>query len=80
MDVPRWIFIFTKFGSSIVGDGEPIRSDPSDIRHDNWGVEPAIAIGTMTRSARAEHALQSVFGYTVAKDVLARGAQVADGQ
>lgn len=80
MDVPARPLVFTKFTTSVIGDGDPIAIDRSLTERVDWEVELAAVIGrTMTRVA-SDDALDHVSGYTVANDVSARDVQFADGQ
>jgi 2-keto-4-pentenoate hydratase/2-oxohepta-3-ene-1,7-dioic acid hydratase in catechol pathway len=77
---PASPLVFTKFTSSVIGDGDAIRIDRDVTGRVDWEVELAVVIGRrMTRVAQ-EDALDHVFGYTVANDVSARDVQLADGQ
>lgn len=80
MAVPSEPLIFTKFTSSVIGDGAPIEFDPLFATRVDWEVELAAVIGTRARGIEAEDALSHVFGYTVANDVSARDLQFGDGQ
>jgi 5-carboxymethyl-2-hydroxymuconate isomerase len=80
MAAPERPLVFTKFTSSVIGDGEPIELDRALTERVDWEVELAVVIGRRIRSVAAEDALDHVFGYTVANDVSARDVQFADGQ
>ncbi len=80
MEAPKAPLVFTKFTTSVIGDGEAIVIDPEVTERVDWEVELAVVVGrTMSRVA-APAALDHVFGYTVANDVSARDVQFADGQ
>ncbi|MDW5596556.1 fumarylacetoacetate hydrolase family protein [Conexibacter stalactiti] len=80
LEKPTSPLVFTKFTTSVIGDGEQIRVDRAITQRVDWEVELAAVIGrTMTRVS-VEDALSHVFGYTVANDVSARDVQFADGQ
>jgi len=80
MELPSQPLVFTKFTTSVIGDGETIVIDRALTQRVDWEVELAVVIGrTMTRVA-AEDALEHVHGYTVANDVSARDLQFGDGQ
>jgi 5-carboxymethyl-2-hydroxymuconate isomerase len=80
MEAPARPLVFTKFTTSVIGDGEAIVIDPSVTQRVDWEVELAVVVGrTMTRVA-VDDALQHVAGYTVANDVSARDVQFGDGQ
>ncbi|MBS1881517.1 MAG: fumarylacetoacetate hydrolase family protein [Actinobacteria bacterium] len=80
MDAPTAPLVFTKFTTSLVGDGEPITIDRSLTQRVDWEVELAVVVGAEMRNVPAAEALDRVFGYTVANDVSARDLQFADGQ
>ncbi len=77
---PERPLVFTKFTSSIIGDGEEIQLDRSITQRADWEVELAVVIGKRMRRVSVEDALGYVFGYTVANDVSARDVQFSDGQ
>lgn len=80
LETPTTPLVFTKFTTSVIGDGDEIRVDRAITQRVDWEVELAVVVGRrMTRVAR-EDALSHVFGYTVANDVSARDVQFADGQ
>ena len=80
LDTPTSPLVFTKFTTSVIGDGDEIRVDRAITQRVDWEVELAVVIGrTATRVPQAD-ALAHVFGYTVANDVSARDVQFADGQ
>jgi 5-carboxymethyl-2-hydroxymuconate isomerase len=80
MDAPRTPLVFTKFTTSVIGDGQEIRVDRGLTKRVDWEVELAAVVGRrMTRVSRAD-ALSHLFGYTVANDVSARDLQFSDGQ
>lgn len=80
MEAPAQPLVFTKFTSSVIGDGETIEIDRSLTKRVDWEVELGVVIGRRMRDVAAEAALDYVFGYTVANDVSARDLQFADGQ
>jgi 5-carboxymethyl-2-hydroxymuconate isomerase len=80
MDAPRSPLVFTKFTTSVVGDGDTIELDRSLTERVDWEAELAVVIGRTMRNVAREDALAHVFGYTVANDVSARDLQFADGQ
>lgn len=80
MIAPDYPLVFTKFTTSVIGDGEPIEIDPSLTKRLDWEVELAVIVGRKMRRVEAVDALDHVFGYTVANDVSARDLQFADGQ
>ncbi len=80
MEAPAQPLVFTKFTTSVIGDGDPIVIDRALTERVDWEVELAAVIGrAMSRVAIAD-ALDHVSGYTVANDVSARDLQFSDGQ
>lgn len=80
MERPQRPLVFTKFTTSLIGDGDAIRVDRAITQRVDWEVELAVVVGRrMTRVAAAD-ALSYIFGYTVANDVSARDVQFSDGQ
>jgi 2-keto-4-pentenoate hydratase/2-oxohepta-3-ene-1,7-dioic acid hydratase in catechol pathway len=77
---PKKPLVFAKFPSSIVGPEADIVIDPQVAQRVDWEVELGVVIGRRMRAVRPEHALEFVFGYTVANDISARDVQFADGQ
>jgi 2-keto-4-pentenoate hydratase/2-oxohepta-3-ene-1,7-dioic acid hydratase in catechol pathway len=80
MTVPERPLVFTKFPTSVIGDGERIVVDAELTERVDWEVELAVVVGRRMRRVAAEDALSHVFGYTVANDVSARDLQFGDGQ
>jgi len=72
--MPREPGYFSKFPSSVIGPGEPIRL-PFEDAHVDYEVELAVIIGKTASRVSAADALQHVFGYTVINDVSARAIQ-----
>lgn len=66
--------LFSKFASSIVADGEPVRR-PAGTHALDQEAELAVVIGRRASHVRADRALDYVFGYTVGNDVTARDWQ-----
>lgn len=80
MDAPERPLVFTKFTTSLIGDGDPIVIDRALTERVDWEVELAVVIGRAMRDVDAADALDYVSGYTVANDVSARDLQFGDGQ
>jgi 2-keto-4-pentenoate hydratase/2-oxohepta-3-ene-1,7-dioic acid hydratase in catechol pathway len=78
--VPERPLVFTKFPTSVVGDGDRIEVDRSLTERVDWEVELAVVVGRRMRKVAQADALDHVFGYTVANDVSARDLQFGDGQ
>jgi 2-keto-4-pentenoate hydratase/2-oxohepta-3-ene-1,7-dioic acid hydratase in catechol pathway len=77
---PAEPLLFTKFTTSVIGDGDAIELDESLTTRVDWEVELAVVIGRTMRHVAASDALEHVYGYTVANDVSARDLQFSDGQ
>lgn len=80
MAAPERPLVFTKFTTSVIGDGDAIEIDRAVTQRVDWEVELAVVIGREARDVAVADALDHVFGYTVANDVSARDVQFADGQ
>jgi 2-keto-4-pentenoate hydratase/2-oxohepta-3-ene-1,7-dioic acid hydratase in catechol pathway len=80
MERPTAPLLFSKFATSVIGDGEAIVIDPQVTTRVDWEVELGVVIGRRMRGVGVEDALDFVFGYTVANDVSARDVQFGDGQ
>jgi 2-keto-4-pentenoate hydratase/2-oxohepta-3-ene-1,7-dioic acid hydratase in catechol pathway len=77
---PAEPLLFTKFTTSVIGDGDAIELDESLTTRVDWEIELAVVIGQAMRHVPASDALEYVYGYTVANDVSARDLQFSDGQ
>jgi 2-keto-4-pentenoate hydratase/2-oxohepta-3-ene-1,7-dioic acid hydratase in catechol pathway len=77
---PEKPLVFTKFTTSLIGDGDEIRIPRAITQRVDWEVELAVVIDRTATSVSTEDALSYVRGYTVANDVSARDVQFADGQ
>nr|CAB3244221.1 fumarylacetoacetate hydrolase domain-containing protein 2 [Phallusia mammillata] len=73
--IPEEPVIFSKFPSSITGDGDPIIL-PKLSNSVDWEVELAVVIGQTGKNIQIENAFDYVAGYTVAHDVSARDWQM----
>jgi 2-keto-4-pentenoate hydratase/2-oxohepta-3-ene-1,7-dioic acid hydratase in catechol pathway len=80
VEPPPAPLVFTKFTTSVIGPGEPIRIDEELTERVDWEVELAVVIGKTMRHVAEDAALDGVFGYTAANDVSARDLQFGDGQ
>ena len=78
-DVPTQPLMFLVPNTAVVGPGDPVvmLEESSNIHYEG---ELAVVIGKVVKSVDPEHALATVFGYTVADDVTARDLQSSDGQ
>jgi 2-keto-4-pentenoate hydratase/2-oxohepta-3-ene-1,7-dioic acid hydratase in catechol pathway len=77
--VPDEPLLFFKPPTAIIGAGAPIVRPRGWQRVDFEG-ELAVVIGQRCRRVSREHALDYVFGYTIANDVTVRDLQKKDGQ
>lgn len=80
LDVPSRPLVFTKFTTSVIGDGDEIVINRELSARVDWEVELAVVIGKRMSRVSSRDALDHVFGYTVANDVSARDLQFSDGQ
>jgi 5-carboxymethyl-2-hydroxymuconate isomerase len=80
MEPPDRPLVFTKFTTSLIGDGETIVVDRAITERVDWEVELGVVVGRRMTRVAPEDALSSIFGYTVANDVSARDVQFGDGQ
>ena len=79
MDRPTAPLLFSKFATSLCGDGDAIVL-PDGIGHVDAEAELAVVIGETVKGIARKDALSVVAGYTCANDVSARDAQFGDGQ
>jgi 2-keto-4-pentenoate hydratase/2-oxohepta-3-ene-1,7-dioic acid hydratase in catechol pathway len=79
-DVPEAPLIFAKFGSSVIGHGDPIMWKKSITDKVDWEGELAVVIGKRAKDITAEEAPNHIFGYTIANDVSARDLQDSESQ
>lgn len=79
MAIPEEPIFFTKFASSIIGNGQPIIL-PRLSKEVDYEAELAVVIGRGGKDIPEEEALQHVAGYTVFNDVSARDLQFRGGQ
>jgi 5-carboxymethyl-2-hydroxymuconate isomerase len=79
-DAPSAPLVFSKWPSSVVGDGAEIRWDPSLTAQVDYEAELAVVIGRTARRVNEADALDHVLGYTCLNDVSARDLQFGDGQ
>jgi 2-keto-4-pentenoate hydratase/2-oxohepta-3-ene-1,7-dioic acid hydratase in catechol pathway len=79
-ETPTTPVLFTKFGSSVVGQGDEIVWRASDTAQVDYEAELAVVIGRRSRDVSIESALDAALGYTCLNEVSARDLQFADGQ
>ena len=79
MELPKAPLLFSKFATSLCGDGDPIVL-PDGIGHVDAEAELAVVIGKTVHAVSKDDALDAIAGYTCANDVSARDAQFGDGQ
>ncbi len=77
--VPKIPIMFTKYTTSIIGNGDEVRWDPTISEKVDWEVELAVVIGKAAYRVSEEDALDYVAGYTVCNDVSARDLQTERG-
>lgn len=75
--VPDEPIIFTKAGSSVLGDGGIVRL-PRGMGRMDHEVELAVIIGSKATGVRMKDAWKHVAGYTICNDVSARDVQTRD--
>lgn len=79
MAIPEEPVFFTKFASSIIGNGQSIIL-PEVSSEVDYEAELAVIIGRRGKNIPEKEALQHVAGYTVINDVSARDLQFRGGQ
>lgn len=79
VELPDHPTFFTKATMTLIGPTDPIAHDVDLSRHMDYEAELVAVIGRSGRSIPEEHALDHVFGYTVANDVTARDIQRRHG-
>lgn len=79
VEVPTSPLLFLKPNTSVIGPDDPIVLPDwsQQVEHE---AELAVVIGKVTKDVSPEHALEKVFGFTVANDVTARDVQRTDSQ
>lgn len=80
LSAPQAPVIFTKFPSSLVGDGADIVWRSADTTQVDYEAELAVVIGRAARDVPVDRALDHVLGYMCLNDVSARDLQFGDGQ
>ena len=76
---PKIPIMFTKYTTSIIGDGDAIHWDPNETAKVDWEVELAVVIGKRAYRISEESVFDYVVGYTVCNDVSARDLQSERG-
>jgi 2-keto-4-pentenoate hydratase/2-oxohepta-3-ene-1,7-dioic acid hydratase in catechol pathway len=79
VDLPQEPLLFAKWGTSLIGPGDPIVIPPVVTKCD-YEAELGVVIGSRVKGVSRENALEAVRGYVCANDVSARDLQFADGQ
>ena len=74
--IPKEPVMFSKFASSIIGNGEPIPLEEHETAELDFEVELAIVIGRKGRHIPKEAGLDYIAGWTIAHDVSARDWQM----
>jgi 2-keto-4-pentenoate hydratase/2-oxohepta-3-ene-1,7-dioic acid hydratase in catechol pathway len=80
VETPDDPILFTKYSSSVVGEGAAITWRASDTAQVDYEAELAVVIGRVARDVPKAKALDHVLGYTCLDDVSARDLQFGDGQ
>jgi 2-keto-4-pentenoate hydratase/2-oxohepta-3-ene-1,7-dioic acid hydratase in catechol pathway len=80
VETPDDPILFTKYSSSVVGEGAAITWRASDTAQVDYEAELAVVIGRVARDVPKSRALDHVLGYTCLDDVSARDLQFGDGQ
>jgi len=75
---PTEPYFFTKFGSCIIGQDDPIII-PKVSKKVDWEAELAVVIGKRCKYVSRSEALSYVAGYTVANDISFRDLQFPEG-
>jgi acylpyruvate hydrolase len=73
-ELPEYPTLFSKFRSSLIGDGDDIELHPA-VKGLDWEAELAVVIGSALRDANEETARSAIAGFTVLNDVTARDWQ-----
>ncbi|SFP61836.1 fumarylacetoacetate hydrolase family protein [Salibacterium halotolerans] len=76
---PKKPMIFSKWATSLIGNGETIEL-PEESEQVDYEVELTVVIGKTARNVTEEEAMDYVFGYTIMNDVSARDVQFEDVQ
>ena len=79
VELPERPILFAKWPNTVIGPGEPILVPPITQKVD-YEAELGAVIGSRTRGASVENALEAVRGYCCVNDVSARDLQFSDGQ
>ncbi|MCA1645408.1 MAG: fumarylacetoacetate hydrolase family protein [Chloroflexi bacterium] len=77
---PKYLEIFSKPPTTLIGHEDDIRWDPSFTRRLDYEVELGLVIGKAGRRIPADRAAEHIFGYTIGNDVSAREVQMNHGQ
>ena len=79
-EVDQAPLIFSKLTTSLIGDGGVITWRESITQQVDWEGELAVIVGKYARDVEEKHALDYVFGYSIANDVSARDIQFSESQ
>lgn len=79
MDIPKSPIVFSKFVTSVCGEGDAIVL-PRESSQVDYEAELAVVIGRRAKHVSVADAMNYVFGYCNLNDVSARDLQFADGQ
>ncbi len=78
MDIPKEPVVFFKAPSSLSGANDPIPFPPGATKLD-WEVELAFVVGTRTKRATLDNAMEAIAGFMVLNDVSERAWQFDRG-
>ena len=78
-DRPGFPPVFCKFGSSLLGSGQPLHL-PEKAKQFDYEAELVIVIGTRCKGVTPEEAPRYIAGYTAGNDFSARDMQLASSQ
>ena len=79
VELPKRPLLFSKWGNTLIGPGDPIVLPPIAEQVD-YEAELGVVMGAKVSRVSTENALEAVRGYTCANDVSARDLQFSDGQ
>jgi 2-keto-4-pentenoate hydratase/2-oxohepta-3-ene-1,7-dioic acid hydratase in catechol pathway len=74
-EAPDFPIIFTKPPSTVIGPGDPIRSDLDPLASTDYEAELAVVIKRSGRVTDSDDPMSFVFGYTIFNDVTSRELQ-----
>ena len=78
--LPKNLILFSKFPTTLIGNGDVITWAPGSTEQPDYEAELAFVVGKTARNVPVEDATNYIAGYTIANDVSARDVQFGDGQ